>query len=127
MDLWIIIGLWIFCGIASLLVARTRGLRNATSWLVLGTLLGPFGLILALMDARPPKHEYTMEALNRLGDLWAEGALSDAEYEASSSDGCETEGGSRARLPRRLAPSRSSEARLSWLTRSSIFWCGDAK
>ncbi len=82
MDLFVYLGLWILCGIASMLVARSRGVRNATSWLVLGTLLGPFGLILALMDARPPKAAYTMEALNRLSDLRAQGALSDAEYEA---------------------------------------------
>jgi Short C-terminal domain len=85
-DLWIIIGLWVLCGIACLLVARSRGVMNPTSWLVLGTLLGPFGVILALMDARPPKHEYTMEALNRLGDLRAQGVLSDAEYEAKRKD-----------------------------------------
>ena len=82
MDLLIYLGLWILCGIASLLVARSRGVRNVTSWFLIGTLLGPFGLILAVMDARPPKSEYTMEALNRLGELRAQGALSEDEYAA---------------------------------------------
>jgi Short C-terminal domain len=82
LELWIIIAVWLLCGIANLGVARSRGMRNVTSWFVMGTLLGPFGLILALMDARPPKSEYTMEALNQLGELRAQGALSNEEYEA---------------------------------------------
>ena len=86
MELWIYVGLWVSCGIASLLVARSRGVRNATSWFLMGTLLGPFGLILALMDARPPKAEYTMEALNRLAELRDQGALSDDEYAARRND-----------------------------------------
>jgi hypothetical protein len=85
-ELWIYVGLWVSCGIASLLVARSRGVRNVTSWFLMGTLLGPFGLILALMDARPPKAAYTMEALNRLADLRDQGALSDDEYAARRDD-----------------------------------------
>jgi hypothetical protein len=81
-DLWIYVGLWIICGLACLLVARSRGVRNVAPWFVMGALLGPFGLILALMDARPPKPEYKMEALNRLADLRDQGALSDDEYAA---------------------------------------------
>lgn len=86
MELWIFIGVWLLCGIASVAVARSRGLRHVTSWFVMGTLLGPFGLILALMDARPPKSEYTMEALNQLGEMRSQGALSNEEYEARRSD-----------------------------------------
>ena len=86
MELWILIGAWVLFGIACLLVARWRGLKNVTSWFLLGTLLGPFGLILTFMDARPPKGEYTMEALNQLGELRAQGALSNEEYERKRSE-----------------------------------------
>jgi putative oligomerization/nucleic acid binding protein len=85
-DVWIYIGLWAVCGIPSLLLARSRGVRNVTPWFFVGTLLGPFGLLLTVMDARPSKPEYTMEALNRLGELRDQGALSEDEYAARRDD-----------------------------------------
>ena len=85
MDLWIYIAVWIAvwlaCGIASLLVARNRGVMNGTPWFFVGMLLGPFGLILTFMDARPQKPEYTMEALNYLRELRDQGALTGEDYE----------------------------------------------
>jgi len=44
-------GFWIVCGIASLLIAQSRG-ANASSWFVVGVILGPIGILLAL-TAKP--------------------------------------------------------------------------
>ncbi len=85
MELWIIVGLWLSCGLASLLIARSRGIRNRLPWFLTGTILGPVGLILAFMDARPPKSEYTMEALHRLRELREQGELSPEEYDLERS------------------------------------------
>jgi hypothetical protein len=80
-GLWPYIGGWVIFGIASLLIARSRGV-NARSRLVMDLLLGPVGLILAVRDARPPDREYSMEELNRLAEMHAEGALTNEEYDA---------------------------------------------
>ena len=86
LELWIIVGVWVGCGLACLAVARRRGIIHVVPWVLMGSLLGPLGLILALMDARPPKTEYTLEALHRLRELREQGALSREEYEAKRSE-----------------------------------------
>lgn len=81
MGLWPLFGVWVIFGVASLLIARSRGV-NAASRLVVTFLLGPIGLILALRDGRPPAAEFTMEELNQLAQLHAEGELTSEEYDA---------------------------------------------
>jgi putative oligomerization/nucleic acid binding protein len=80
-GLWPYIGVWVVFGIASLLIARSRGV-NAASRLVMDLLLGPVGLILAVRGAHQPQREYTMEELNRLAEMRADGELTDEEYDA---------------------------------------------
>jgi hypothetical protein len=45
-------------------------------------LLGPVRLILAVREAPRPEREYTMEELNRLAELHANGALTNEQYDA---------------------------------------------
>lgn len=52
LDWTLAIIVWIVCGIASLLIAQSRGAANAGSWFVLGVLLGPIGVILALIGVK---------------------------------------------------------------------------
>lgn len=47
----IAIGVWVICGIGSYMIAQGKGL-NPTSWFVVGVLLGPLGILLALV-AKP--------------------------------------------------------------------------
>jgi putative oligomerization/nucleic acid binding protein len=80
---WIYIGIaWIVWGLASTLIARSRGAANPPPWSVMGMLLGPFAMVFALRAARPSDEEFTMESLNRLSEQRAQGALSNEEFEA---------------------------------------------
>ena len=51
MELLIIVGIWIACGIAALLIAQSKGL-NASSWFLTGVVLGPLAIFMALV-AKP--------------------------------------------------------------------------
>jgi hypothetical protein len=42
--------LWLLFGIASMIIARHKG-RSGCSWFIIGGLLGPFGLIVALLPS----------------------------------------------------------------------------
>jgi hypothetical protein len=42
---------WILCGVVAAVVAGNKG-RNGCGWFALGVLLGPFGLILALVVSK---------------------------------------------------------------------------
>lgn len=46
-----LLGIWILFGIVSAFVAVNKG-RNGCGWLILGFLLGPFGLILSLVASK---------------------------------------------------------------------------
>lgn len=48
-TLLIVAGFWLVCGIAALLIANSRG-TVGISWFVLGLILGPFGVLLALVS-----------------------------------------------------------------------------
>lgn len=81
----IIAAAWIVCGIASLLIAQGRGATNTASWFLVGVILGPIGLLLAIVAARPPRdaqRNAAIDELRQLAQLKAEGAITDAEYEA---------------------------------------------
>ncbi len=43
--------IWIICGIISAVIASNKG-RNGCGWFVLGSILGPLGLILALVVSK---------------------------------------------------------------------------
>lgn len=51
MELWVVaIPVWILCGFIASTIARNRGLDSA-SWGCLGFLLGPLGIVLALVQS----------------------------------------------------------------------------
>lgn len=53
---WIaVLVLWIVCGIAALQVANQRHAVNPLYWMVMGFLLGPFGLLAAFFAPTEPK------------------------------------------------------------------------
>ena len=52
-----IVTVWILCGAITAFVASNKG-RSGCGWLLLGALLGPFGLILALVT---PPHATNIE------------------------------------------------------------------
>ncbi len=88
MEPWIYIAIvWLIGGLASLLVARSRGgAGNPAPWSIMGMLLGPFAMHLVFREARPVDAEYPMEMLNRLSEQRAQGALSNEEFEAKRSE-----------------------------------------
>lgn len=56
-ELPIIVLIWIVCGIASLGIAQARHDPMGTNWFVIGVLLGPIGVIWALVSASPNEPE----------------------------------------------------------------------
>lgn len=46
-----IVVIWLLFGIVSAVIASNKG-RSGCGWFILGTLLGPFGLILALVVSK---------------------------------------------------------------------------
>jgi putative oligomerization/nucleic acid binding protein len=85
-DVRILIAIaWLVCAVASYLVAQGRGATNLATWFLLGAILGPIGLILALLGARPPKgakRDDAMATLSQLAQMRADGAITSDEYEA---------------------------------------------
>jgi uncharacterized membrane protein YczE len=90
MDLTVIIIAWLVCGIAALLIAQNRGATNAVTWFLVGVLLGPIGVLLAIIGAKPPKgatpRDDAMRTLAGLAELRRQGNLSDGEYESKKAD-----------------------------------------
>lgn len=87
MEPWIYIGIvWIAWGLASLLIARSRGVANPAPWSIMGMLLGPFAMLLAFREPHSAEGEYTMEMLNRLSEERAQGALTNEEFEAKRNE-----------------------------------------
>lgn len=52
MDYSVAIIVWIVCGIASLLIAQSRGATNVVTWFFVGVFLGPLGVIIAAIGAK---------------------------------------------------------------------------
>ncbi len=48
------VGVWILCGIISAVIGSNKG-RSGCGWFAIGFLLGPFGLILALVMPKEAK------------------------------------------------------------------------
>jgi hypothetical protein len=44
---------WLGCGVASALIAQRQG-GNPLNWFLCGVILGPFGVLLTLISAKPP-------------------------------------------------------------------------
>jgi len=51
---WVIF--WILCGVASSIIGGYKG-RSAFAWYLLGCLVGPFGILLALMVSKETQAE----------------------------------------------------------------------
>lgn len=56
MDLSIYVVVWIVCGIASLLIAQNCGATNAVTWVFVGVLFGPIGVLLAVIGAKAQRY-----------------------------------------------------------------------
>ncbi|MEM6581130.1 MAG: hypothetical protein AAGF35_11090 [Pseudomonadota bacterium] len=48
---YVVIAVWILCGGVAWKIATDRG-RNSTVWTILGQLLGPFSIVLALFSTK---------------------------------------------------------------------------
>lgn len=53
MDYALLLVLWIACAIGAYVIAQSRGVKDAGGWAFAGFLLGPLGLLLALLFAKP--------------------------------------------------------------------------
>lgn len=53
MGIEIYVVIWILCGIASLLIRQSRGDTNTTEAFLIGFVLGPIGVLLALFGGEP--------------------------------------------------------------------------
>lgn len=49
-SLIVIVGFWIVCGIACLLIAQSKGERNTTGAFLTGLILGPLGVLIVLIQ-----------------------------------------------------------------------------
>lgn len=90
MDYTIVFVAWIVCGIASLLIAQNRRATNAVTWFLVGVVLGPIGILLAIVGAKPPRgatpRDEAMRTLSNLAELRRQGGISDAEYERKKTE-----------------------------------------
>ena len=55
MDITTLLILWVVCAIGAYVVANSRNDPSPTMWAVVGFLLGPIGLLLAFIAAKPRK------------------------------------------------------------------------
>jgi hypothetical protein len=55
---WVIF--WLLCGIASSIIAGNKG-RSGFGWFLFGCLLGPFGIVFALMVSKQTQAELDAE------------------------------------------------------------------
>lgn len=113
-DLPLFVAVWLVCGAISAVIARSKG-GSVVNWFLCGALLGPFGVLLTLIYAKPPaKVPVTWAApppekpsafrvpvsvagpssapvdpaqrLQQLADLRDRGAITQAEYEAKKAE-----------------------------------------
>ena len=54
-DITTVLILWIVCAIGAYVVANSRHHPSPTTWALVGFLLGPIGLLLAFVAAKPSK------------------------------------------------------------------------
>jgi len=52
-DYTLLVVLWVVCAVAAYFIAQSRGVKGAGGWALVGFLLGPIGLVLALIFAKP--------------------------------------------------------------------------
>ena len=55
MDLTTVLILWIVCAVGAYIVATSRNDPSPTMWAVVGFILGPIGLLLAFIAAKPKR------------------------------------------------------------------------
>lgn len=55
MDVTTLLILWVVCAIGCYIVANSRNDPSPTMWAVVGFILGPLGLLLAFIVAKPRK------------------------------------------------------------------------
>ena len=59
--------LWLICGIASAVIASNKG-RSGLGWFLLGMLMGPFGLMVALLPSREDQAQREVRMTGQAGD-----------------------------------------------------------
>jgi hypothetical protein len=66
---WVIF--WVLCGVASAIIGGNKG-RSGFGWFLFGCLLGPFGILLALMVSKQTQAEREAAARHVawLGNPW---------------------------------------------------------
>lgn len=75
--------IWVVCGIGAFLIAQNRGASNAPTWLLVGILLGPIGIILAAIGAKGSGRASigAADELAKLAALRDQGTITPAEFE----------------------------------------------
>lgn len=77
---------WLVCGIGAFLIAQNRGATNAPTWFLVGVLLGPIGIILAVLGAKGPGRTGASvigaaDELAKLASLRDAGTITAEEFE----------------------------------------------
>jgi hypothetical protein len=77
---------WIVCGIGAFLIAQNRGATNAPTWLLVGILFGPLGILLAAVGAKGPGVAKApvvgaADELGKLAVLRDQGTITPDEFE----------------------------------------------
>lgn len=79
--------IWIVCGVVTIWIARNAGKTNLASWFVVGFLLGPIGIVIALVSNREqPRTDPAAVTLAQLGELRAKGHITAEEFEAKKAE-----------------------------------------
>ena len=59
--------IWVFCGVVAAVIAGSKG-RSVGGWLLLGFLLGPFGLVVALLPSIDQKAQQEAQRVGTSGN-----------------------------------------------------------
>jgi hypothetical protein len=73
---------WAICGVLSAIIASGKG-REPAGWFFVGALLGPLGVVIALVIGEPSFTNRVSNAddLTKLADLRDRGALTESEFQ----------------------------------------------
>jgi hypothetical protein len=90
-TLYLIAAVNIVCCVAAFLIAQSRRLADPLTYAVAGLLVGPIGVLLALVIGGPQptassmpngSRDEAVASLSQLADLRARGVLTEQEYQA---------------------------------------------
>ncbi len=83
--------LWLLFGIVCAMISTSKG-RSGCGWFLLGVLIGPFAIVVAVLPSKippqpiqvvttdPPASDNPLDAIERLAKLRDSGAISESDY-----------------------------------------------